>query len=175
LPGDTVSSQSGEGRREAARLEAFSDGVTAVIITIMAFGLNTRGMEQLAYSYEVSSCGFWPGGSEEGSLYAYAYPTPDGFTDWPVRPVAAYFDEQLGEYTLPYGGVRTSDDPDRSLLEFFQTTYEAAATLPAGTEPHSKSPSRVHTRSGKFPKRMNASRPGKASNGTAFGNRADNR
>ena len=86
-------------------------------------------VQQLAHSHEVSSCGFWPGGSEEGSFYAYAYPTPEGFAAWPVRPPPAYLDEQLGEYILPYQAVRTAVDPDSSLLEFFQTTYEAAATL----------------------------------------------
>lgn len=86
-------------------------------------------VQQLAYSHEVSSCGFWPGGSEEGSFYSYAYPTPDQFADWPVQPAAAYFDEQLGEYILPYGAVRTAVDPDASLLAFFRSTYEAAATL----------------------------------------------
>lgn len=92
-------------------------------------------VQQLAYSHEVSSCGFWPGGSEEGSFYSYAYPTPDGFADWPVRPAAAYFNEQLGEYILPYQAVRTAVDPDGSLLEFFQTTYEAAATLAGWDRP----------------------------------------
>jgi hypothetical protein len=86
-------------------------------------------VQQLAYSHEVSSCGFWPGGSEEGSFYAYAYPAPDGFADWPVRPAAASFDSSLGEFILPYRAVRTAVDPDATLLDFFQTTYEAAASL----------------------------------------------
>jgi Family of unknown function (DUF5996) len=84
---------------------------------------------ELAYSHEVSSCGFWPGGSDEGSFYAYAYPVPDGFTDWPVEPDAAYYDAALGEFILPYRAVRTASDPDTTLLAFFQSTYEAAATL----------------------------------------------
>jgi hypothetical protein len=63
-------------------------------------------VQQLAYSHEVSSCGFWPGGSEEGSFYAYAYPAPDGFPQWPVQPSAARFDDQLGELILPYASVR---------------------------------------------------------------------
>jgi Family of unknown function (DUF5996) len=92
-------------------------------------------VQQLAYSHEVSSCGFWPGGSEEGSFYAYAYPAPDGFAAWPVRPAAAYFSDQLGEFILPYQAVRTAVDPDNSLLEFFQTTYEAAATLAGWDRP----------------------------------------
>jgi hypothetical protein len=86
-------------------------------------------VQELAYSHEVSSCGFWPGGSEEGSFYAYAYPVPDGFADWPVRPSTAYFDAGLGEFILPYRALRTADDPDTALIEFFQSTYEAAATL----------------------------------------------
>jgi hypothetical protein len=83
----------------------------------------------MAYSHELSSCGFWPGGSEEGSFYAYAYPQPDGFPEWPVRPDAAYFDSTLGEFILPYAAVRTASDPDADLLAFFQSTYEAAAEL----------------------------------------------
>jgi len=86
-------------------------------------------VQQLAYSHEVSSCGFWPGGSDEGSFYAYAYPQPAGFADWPVLPEAAYFDGDLGEFVLPYRAVRTADDPDATLLAFLQTTYEAAAEL----------------------------------------------
>ncbi len=86
-------------------------------------------VQQLAYSHEVSSCGFWPGGTTEGSFYAYAYPQPDGFDEWPVGPNAAYYDKNLGEFLLPYGAVRVADDPDALLLEFFQTTYEAAAEL----------------------------------------------
>jgi hypothetical protein len=86
-------------------------------------------VQQLAYSHEVSSCGFWPGGSAEGSFYSYAYPQPDGFAAWPVRPEAAYFDADLGEFILPYADVRTAADPDAVLLTFFQSTYEAAAEL----------------------------------------------
>lgn len=86
-------------------------------------------VQQLAYSHEVSSCGFWPGGSAEGSFYAYAYPTPGGFGDWPVEPEAARYDEALGEFVLPYTAVRTADDPDAMLLAFAQSTYEAAAEL----------------------------------------------
>ena len=86
-------------------------------------------VQQLAYSHEVSSCGFWPGGADEGAFYAYAYPQPDGFAQWPVEPAAASYDETLGEFILPYRAVRTSDDPDQMLLTFFQSTYEAAAEL----------------------------------------------
>jgi hypothetical protein len=84
-----------------------------------------------AYSHECSSCGFWPGGAgmPEAAFYAYAYPAPDGFGRVPVRPAAAYFHEGLSEYILPYEAVRQSSDPDRELLEFLQSTYEAAADL----------------------------------------------
>ena len=83
----------------------------------------------MAYSHEVSSCGYWPGGSDEGSFYAYAYPAPDGFAAWPVAPEAASYDDALGEFVLPYTAVRHAQDPDALLLAFFQSTYEAAAEL----------------------------------------------
>ena len=82
-----------------------------------------------AYSQEVSSCGYWPGGAGEGVFYAYAYPEPDGFRTWPVEPAGASYNEQLGEFVLPYQIVRTAPDPDATLLSFLQTTYEAAAEL----------------------------------------------
>jgi hypothetical protein len=83
---------------------------------------------QDAYSHEVSSAGFWPGGPDvDASFYSYAYPAPAGFDKVPVRPAAAYFDETLGEFLLPYEAVRIARDPDASLLEFLQSTYEAAA------------------------------------------------
>jgi hypothetical protein len=80
-----------------------------------------------AYSHEVSSAGYWPGGGPEGAFYSYAYPDPPGYHDAPVGPAAAHWDVDLGEFILPYDAVRTSDDPDATLLEFLQTTYEAAA------------------------------------------------
>jgi hypothetical protein len=82
-----------------------------------------------AYSHEVSSAGFWPGGGaiDYPAFYSYAYPTPAGFAAAPVRPAAAFFHEQLGEFILPYDAVRTADAPDAMLLEFLQTTYESAA------------------------------------------------
>jgi hypothetical protein len=83
-----------------------------------------------AYSHEVSSAGFWPGGfGLDASFYAYAYPEPEGFAKAPVEPAAAYYDPQLREFILPYEAVRTSPDPDAALLSFMQTTYEAAANL----------------------------------------------
>jgi hypothetical protein len=79
------------------------------------------------YSHELSSCGFWPGGSAEGSFYAYAYPAPDGFAEYPVAPEAAHYSAELGEFLLPYEAVRTAPDPEAALLDFLQTTYDAAA------------------------------------------------
>jgi hypothetical protein len=81
-----------------------------------------------AYSRELSSSGFWPGGGTEGFFYSYAYPEPDGFADQPVRPAGeAFYSREEGEYLLPYETVRGCADPDGLLLDFLQTTYEAAA------------------------------------------------
>jgi hypothetical protein len=84
-----------------------------------------------AYSHEVSSAGFWPGspGAEEAAFYSYAYPVPPGFADARVKPEAARFDKNLGEFLLPYDAVRNANDPDAMLLDFLQSTYEAAADL----------------------------------------------
>src|SRR3954453_12668982 len=81
-----------------------------------------------AYSHEVSSCGYWPGPpGEEGVFYAYAYPDPAGYRGARVSPAGARWDDGLGEFVLAYEDVRTARDPDAVLLEFLQTTYEAAA------------------------------------------------
>jgi hypothetical protein len=84
-----------------------------------------------AYSHEVSSAGFWPGGEPlpEPIFYSYAYPTPEGFGDAKVRPAAASWNAGLGEFVLPYERVRTAPSPGNALLEFLQSTYEAAADL----------------------------------------------
>jgi hypothetical protein len=83
-----------------------------------------------AYSHELSSAGFWPGaGLGEAAFYAYAYPEPNGFSEFPVKPQAAYYHKELGEFLLPYEAVRTAPDPDAALLNFLQSTYEAAAEL----------------------------------------------
>ena len=84
-------------------------------------------VQQMAYSHEVSSCGYWPGGSDEGMFYSYAYPEPPGFAAHAATPDAASYDKDLGEFVLPYTAVREADDPDGALLSFFQSTYEAAA------------------------------------------------
>jgi hypothetical protein len=82
-----------------------------------------------AYSHEVSSAGFWPGDPRypQAAFYSYAYPAPEGFGQAQVRPKAAQFAASLGEWVLPYDALRTADDPERSLLEFLQDTYVAAA------------------------------------------------
>lgn len=80
-----------------------------------------------AYSHEVSSAGYWPGGEGEGIFYSYAYPEPDHYRSRPAGPEAARFDDALGEFVLPYTAVRTAHNPDAVLLEFLQRTYEAAA------------------------------------------------
>jgi hypothetical protein len=82
-----------------------------------------------AYSHEVSSAGFWPGGGaiDYPAFYSYAYPEPAGFRTTKVRPEAAFFSEALGEFILPYDAVRTASDPEAALLDFLQSTYEAAA------------------------------------------------
>ena len=84
-----------------------------------------------AYSHEVSSCGFWPGSAAlpEPVFYSYAYPAPEGFAEAAVRPVQAAWNAAMREFILPYEAVRTAGEPDRVLLEFLQSTYEAAANL----------------------------------------------
>lgn len=82
-----------------------------------------------AYSHEVSSCGFWPGGGEEGAFYAYAYPEPDGFAERPVSPSEAFYSRELQEFVLPYEVVASAASPDEVLTEFLETTYAAAADL----------------------------------------------
>jgi len=84
-----------------------------------------------AYSHEVASFGWWPGGGaiDEPAFYAYAYPEPDGFRDAEVGPGEAYYLEEMGEFVLPYDAVRGADDPDEALLAFCRDVYRAAATL----------------------------------------------
>jgi len=84
-----------------------------------------------SYSHEVSSCGFWPGNGGYGraAFFVYAYPEPAGYGDTRLATAEAFYDQELGQFILPYGAVRASDDPDRLLLGFLQETYEAAAEL----------------------------------------------
>ena len=81
-----------------------------------------------AYSHEVSSCGFWPGApGVEPLFYSYAYPEPQGYAKSAIAPDEASFNPQLGEFVMPYEQMRRSADPDSTLLQFLQSTYEAAA------------------------------------------------
>jgi hypothetical protein len=84
-----------------------------------------------AYSHEVSSVGFWPGGGDVkgAAFYSYAAPTPGGFGERTVRPAKAFFSNQMGEFLLMYDDVRASESPRSDVLEFCQSTYEAAADL----------------------------------------------
>jgi hypothetical protein len=84
-----------------------------------------------AYSHEVSSAGFWPGGviAAEPIFYSYAYPEPEGFRGSVITPGLARFDEALGEFVLPYNAVRTAADPEAALSSFLQSTYDAVANL----------------------------------------------
>ncbi len=81
-----------------------------------------------AYSHEVSSCGFWPGGlGVDAMFYSYAYPEPPGYAEYPIGPSAAAYSKDFGEFVFPYAAMRQSPDPDGALLEFLQKTYDAAA------------------------------------------------
>jgi hypothetical protein len=86
-----------------------------------------------AYSHEVTSLGFWAGGvvPAEPFFYSYIYPEPDGYRD--AKVAHGRFDTTYGEYVLPYTDVRASSDPDRTLSEFAESAYAAAADL-AGWE-----------------------------------------
>jgi hypothetical protein len=85
---------------------------------------------QEAYSHEVSSAGFWPGGNgQDAAFYSYAYPVPKGFAGARVQPAAAFFSQALGEFLLPYEAMRQERDPDGALMAFLVSTYEAAADL----------------------------------------------
>ena len=88
-------------------------------------------MMREAYSHEVTSCGFWPGDRRfpHAAFYAYSAPTPPGLEKEPVRPAAAGWNSQLGEFVLPYEDVRTSSAPEQAVLEFCQSAYEAGAKL----------------------------------------------
>jgi hypothetical protein len=84
-----------------------------------------------AYSHEVSSAGFWPGGPThpEAAFYSYAYPEPEGLRSAAVEPAEARWSDELQEFILPYAAVRNSPDPEGSLMAFLQSTYERAADL----------------------------------------------
>jgi hypothetical protein len=84
-----------------------------------------------AYSHEASSVGFWPGsvGVKDAAFYSYMAPAPRGFAEVHVRPEAAYYDTQLGEFLLMYEDARKAASPTAALLDFCQSTYEAGASL----------------------------------------------
>jgi Family of unknown function (DUF5996) len=84
-----------------------------------------------AYSHEVSSAGFWPGGGDISgpAFYSYAAPEPLGFAEWKIRPAEALYHPQLKEFLLMYDDVRTAPDPKAMLMDFLQSTYDAAADL----------------------------------------------
>src|SRR5712692_9563185 len=84
-----------------------------------------------AYSHEVSSVGFWPGGGEitGPAFYSYMAPQPQGFREAPVRPEAGFYHQKLGEFLLMYEDVRRAASPSAALLQFCQSTYEAGAKL----------------------------------------------
>ena len=88
-------------------------------------------MVREAYSHEVSSAGFWPGGGQidYAAFYSYAYPAPGGFGSVSVEPTEAFFSAELGEFILPYEAIRDARDPDRRLMAFLETTYASAAKL----------------------------------------------
>jgi len=92
---------------------------------------NADAITREAYSHEVISHGWWPGGGpvNEPAFYAYAAPEPEGFKTAAVQPAAAYYSTDLSEFILPYEAIRTSATPEADLQAFLRTTYDAAATL----------------------------------------------
>ncbi len=84
-----------------------------------------------AYSHECSSAGWWPGGGpvDDAAFYAYTAPAPAGLEDVQVRPVEAYYNKEAGEFILLYQNVRRAPSPEKALMEFLQSTYEAGANL----------------------------------------------
>ncbi len=90
-----------------------------------------RWVMQESYSHEVSSCGYWPGngGFGKAAFYAYAYPEPAGFGAAPIRPAGAFYNQDVGQFLLPYDAVRQTSSPDDAVMEFLQSSYDAAANL----------------------------------------------
>jgi hypothetical protein len=84
-----------------------------------------------AYSHEVSSCGFWPGNAyyPHAAFYSYAYPVPEGFSKGMIEPLEAFYHKDLNEFILPYDVVRKSADPEKMILQFFESTFQLAAIL----------------------------------------------
>jgi hypothetical protein len=92
---------------------------------------NANRIEREAYSHEVSSVGFWPGDSrfEEPAFFSYTAPAPPGLEKERIKPAAAFFSDNMGEFLLRYEDVRTADQPHQDVLDFCQTAYEAGANL----------------------------------------------
>lgn len=93
-----------------------------------------RGADRItreAYSHEVISCGFWPGDDRfpTPAFYSYTAPAPPGLETVSILPAAASYNPQLGEFLLRYDDVRSASSPEQALLEFFESTYAAGATL----------------------------------------------
>jgi hypothetical protein len=95
-----------------------------------------------AYSHEVSSCGFWPGGGSvaEPAFYSYAYPQPAGFAEAAIRPAGARWQNDLGEFILPYDVARRAEAVDAAILDFLESTYAAAAELGGWDRPSLERP-----------------------------------
>jgi len=93
--------------------------------------LGADSITREAYSHEVSSVGFWPGGGDVkgAAFYSYAAPEPQGFKEAATEPSAAFYNKELSEFLLMYDDVRSAPSPSRSLLDFCQSTYESAARL----------------------------------------------
>jgi Family of unknown function (DUF5996) len=108
----------------------FSGRRAPLITTSSTPGL-PLAVTQEAYSHEVSSAGFWPGGGPiaYAAYYSYAYPEPEGFAIARMRPPLAFYFKEYGQFLLPYDAVRTAAEPEKTLMDFLQSTYEAAATL----------------------------------------------
>jgi hypothetical protein len=106
-------------------------GRSAPLLTASGMPGLSLAVAREAYSHEVSSAGFWPGDDTltYPAYYSYAYPEPEGFAAAKVRPAAAFYFADYGQFILPYDAVRTASDPEATLLEFLQGTYEAAADL----------------------------------------------
>jgi Family of unknown function (DUF5996) len=104
-------------------------GRTAPVYSGEALNIPLRVMQE-AYSHEVSSCGFWPGNEQfpHPAFYSYCYPTPAAFGKQPVKPQEASFNRDMGEFILLYEVVRQSQNPEDTLMQFLQSTYEAAST-----------------------------------------------
>lgn len=91
---------------------------------------NADRITRIAYDQEVISHGFWTGnGFGEPTFYAYTTPEPEGFKEAKVKPDAAFYSKEMSEFLLKYEDVRTSENPDQTILDFLQTTYEAGANL----------------------------------------------